>query len=169
MASGDTLAVFFPQDGEPPSSNYATLNTRTTTGAAALVLDYDDTTDESMDFAGFMPRHYGSGGVTATIGWIAYTAAGGVSLDMSFLALAADSDNLHTASFASANNTAGTAASAVGQISYTTIAFTDGADMDSVAAGSLFRMRLTRDADGTTSTDDMVGDLELLFVEIKET
>jgi hypothetical protein len=35
MASGDTLAVFFPAMSEPPSSNYATFDTRN----GVLVLD----------------------------------------------------------------------------------------------------------------------------------
>ena len=166
MASGDTLAVFFPQDAEPPSSNYATLDTRN----GVLVLDFDDTTDESVDFAGFMPRHYGGGGITVTVGWMATTATTGtISLDVSFMSVTDDADDLDTKSFASANNANPTTASATGEVDYATITFTDGADMDSVAAGEYFRMRVTRDADGTTSTDDVSGDMELVFVEIKET
>ena len=166
MASGDTLAVFFPQDAEPPASNFATFDTRN----GVLVLDFDDTTDESVEFAGFMPRNYGGGGITVTVGWMATTAvSGAISLDAAFKSVSDDADDLDTKSFAAANNANPTAPSASGEVDYVTIAFTDGADMDSVAAGEYFRMRLTRDANGTTSTDDMSGDMELVFIEIKET
>ncbi|NIQ10453.1 MAG: hypothetical protein GWO10_16275, partial [candidate division Zixibacteria bacterium] len=45
------------------------------------------------------------------------------------------------------------------------VTFTDGADMDSIAVGEGFRMKITRDATNDTAT----GDAELRFVEIKET
>jgi len=166
MASSDTLAVFFPADGEPPASNYATLDIRN----VVIVADYDDTTDESLEFAGFMPRHYAGGGITVTVGWMATTATSGtISLDVAFKSISDDADDIDTKAFAAANNANPTTASASGEVKYTTITFTDGADMDSVAAGEYFRMIVTRDADGTTSTDDLSGDMELVFVEIKET
>lgn len=166
MASGDTLAVFFPAMSEPPSSNYATFDTRN----GVLVLDFDATTDESVQFPGFMPRHYDGGGVTVTVGWMATTATTGtISLDVSFKSVTDDADDLDTKAFAAANNANPTAASLSGEVDYATITFTDGADMDSVAAGEYFRLNVARDADGTTSTDDMAGDMELVFVEIKET
>lgn len=166
MSSGDTLCTFFPTDGEPPSSNYATLDTRN----GVAVLDFDDSTDESMEFAGFMPRHYSGGGVTVTIGWMATSAtSGAVSWDVAFKSVSDDADDLDSKSFAAANNVSATCASASGEVDYATITFTDGADMDSVAAGEYFRLKITRDADGTTSTDDMIGDAELVFIEIKET
>jgi len=166
MASGNTLCVFFPQDAELPASAYATFDTRND----IVVLDFDDTTDESADFAGFMPRHYGGGGITVTVGWMATTATTGtISLDVSFKSVSDDADDLDTKAYAAANNANPTTASATGEVDYATITFTDGADMDSVAAGEYFRMRVTRDADGTTSTDNLSGDMELVFVEIKET
>lgn len=166
MASGDTLAVFYPQNAEPPTSNYATLDTRN----GVLVLDFDATTDESVEFAGFMPRHYGGGGITVTVGWMASTATSGtISLDVAFKSVTDDADDLDTKSFAAANNANPTSASASGEVDYVTITFTDGADMDSVAAGEYFRMQVTRDADGTTSTDNMTGDAEIVVIEIKET
>jgi hypothetical protein len=166
LASGDTLAVFFPQDGEPPAANFATLDTRN----GVVVLDFDDTTDESMDFGGFMPRNYAGGGITVTVGWMATSAiTGTISLDVSFMSVTDDVDDLDTKAFAAANNANPTTASADGEVDYIAITFTDGADMDSVAAGEYFRMRVTRDANGTTSTDNLVGDMELVFVEIKET
>jgi len=167
MASGDTLAVFFPNNGEPPAANFATFDTRN----GVSVLDYDDTTDESMDFAGFMPRHYAGGtGITVTVGWAATSATSGtISLDVSFASVGDDTDDLDDSLFAAANNANPTTANVSGEVDYIAITFTDGADMDSIAAGEYFRMRVTRDANGTTSTDDLVGDMELVFVEIRET
>jgi len=166
MASGDTLCYFNALHGEPPATNYATLDTRN----AVPVLDFDDTTDESIVFGGVMPRHYAAGGVTVTVGWMATTATSGtISLDAAFMSVTDDADDLDTKAFAAANNANPTAASASGEVDYIAIAFTDGADMDSVAAGEYFRLKIARDADGTTSTDNMTGDMELVFVEIKET
>ena len=45
------------------------------------------------------------------------------------------------------------------------VAFTNGTDMDSVAAGEAFRIKLTRDA----VSDTAAGDAELHAVEIRET
>lgn len=166
MASGDTLCFFKPQDNEPPSSNFATLDTRN----GYLVLDFDDSTDESAIFKGFMPRHYAGGGVTVTVHWMATSATTGtISLDAAFMSITDDADDLDTKSFAAANNANPTTASATGEVDYATITFTDGADMDSVAAGEVFYLKITRDANGTTSTDNLSGDMELVSVEIKET
>lgn len=166
MASGDTLVVFTPQQNEPPSSNYATLDTRN----GYLVLDFDADADESAIFRGFMPRHYAGGGVTVTVGWMASSATSGtISLDAAFLSVTDDADDLDTKSFATAKNVNPTAASASGEVDYVTIAFTNGSEMDSVAAGEMFLLKITRDANGTTSTDNMTGDMELVFIEIKET
>lgn len=49
------------------------------------------------------------------------------------------------------------------------IAFTSGAQMDSLAAGERFRLKIRRDADGTSGTDDIATDAELFAVHIKET
>lgn len=166
MASGDTLAYFSPHGNMPPSANYATLDTRN----GYMVLDFDDTTDESAVFWGFMPRNYAGGGITVTVGWMATSATTGtISLDVSFMSITDDADDLDTKAFAAANNANPTTASATGEVDYATVTFTDGADMDSIAAGEVFLMKITRDANGTTSTDNMTGDMELVFVEIKET
>lgn len=166
MASGDSLIIFRANDNEPPSSNFATFDTRNNVS----VLDFDDTTDESAVFGGVMPRNYAGGGITVTVGWMATSATTGtISLDVAFMSVTDDADDLDTKAFASANNANPTTASATGEVDYATVTFTDGADMDSIAAGEYFRMKVTRDADGTTSTDNLSGDMELVFVEIKET
>ena len=166
MATGDTLCVFTPAMAEPPASNPATFDTRN----GVLVLDFDDATSESVEFAGFMPRHYDGGGLTVTIGWM-FTASGTPGTDtcvwdVAFKSVSDDADDLDTKAFAAANSVTATSATADGEVAYDTIAFTDGADMDSVAAGEYFRLSVGRDAASGTASP---GDAELVFVEIKET
>lgn len=166
MASGDTLCVFFPGDAELPTSNFPTFDTRN----GVLVLDFDDSTDETAEFAGFMPRHYDGGGITVTIGWM-FTSSGTPGTDtcaweMAFKSVSDDADDLDTKSFAAVNSVTATSASADGEVDYASIAFTDGADMDSVAAGEYFRLSINRDSGGGTASP---GDAELVFIEIQET
>ena len=164
MASGDTLCRFFPRNAERPATNYPQNITRN--GVEALA--FDAATDESCEFAGFMPRHYGGGGLTVTIGWMAATATSGNCIwDLAMKSVSDDADDLDTKAFAAANSVTDAAASASGELSYATITFTDGADMDSIAAGEYFRMQLTRDADN--GSDTMTGDAQLVFIEIRET
>lgn len=51
-----------------------------------------------------------------------------------------------------------------GLVDVVSVAFTAGADMDSVAAGESFRLKVTRDAASDTAT----GDAELIKVELRE-
>ncbi len=168
MASADTLAVFTPHSNEPPSSNFATLDTRN----GHLILDFDASTDETAIFAGVLPNNYAATtGLTVTIVWMASSATSGtVVWEAGFERHSDDDIDLDSDSFA-ANNHSGavTAPSASGEVSYDDITFTDGSDMDSLAANESFRLRVTRDADGTNGTDDMTGDSEILRVIIRET
>lgn len=164
MASGDSLILLLPGGGETPSANFATFDVRN----GHLILDFDDSTDESAELGTFMPRHYAGGGVTVTLGWAATTATSGdVVWNVAFKSISDDEDDLDSKAFATAQAATDTTASATGEVAYTTIAFTDGAQMDSVAVGEYFRLKVTRDANN--ASDTMVGDAELLFVEIKET
>src|SRR3990167_4826198 len=152
MASSDVLAVFTPHSNMPPSSSFATLDTRN----GYLVLDFDDTADESAIFMGFMTAHYAGGGFTVKVLWMATSATSGtISLDVAFMSITDDADDLDTKAFAAANNANPTTASATGEVDYISVTFTDGADSDSVAAGEAFLIKVTRDADGTTSTDNL--------------
>lgn len=169
MASGDTLVVFTPLQNEPPSTNYATLDLRN----GVAVLDFDAATDEEAVFAGFMPRHYDGGGVTVTIGWMATDTTvtpHNCVWQAAFLSVTDDLDDLDTKAFAAFQSTGAVAEpTASGEVGYDTITFTNGAQMDSVAAGEYFRFKVRRDADDTSATDNLTDDAELVFVEIKET
>lgn len=166
MASGNTLFTVSPESNNPPAASFATVDTRN----GYMVLDFDDTADESAIFKCFMPANYAAGGITVTVAWMATSATtGNISLDVALMSITDDADDLDTKAFAAANNANPATASASGEVKYTDITFTDGADMDSVAAGEWYLLKVTRDANGTTSTDDMAGDMELLGVRIKET
>ena len=79
-----------------------------------------------------------------------------------------DADDLDSDSFSLFNGGGQDAAPSIsGEVSYDDITFTDGADMDSLAANEAFRLKIRRDADD--ANDDMAGDAELVRVIVKET
>ena len=165
MATGNTLLVFTPLANEPPAALYATLDTRN----AHPVLDFDAATNEYANFTGIMPRNYAGGGVTVYLHWMATsdtTATHHVFWDAAFERLAAADQDLDADGFAAVQSVDVDHVDATsGKITITAIAFTNGAQMDSVVAGDLFRLQISRDA----ANDDATGDAELLGIEIKET
>jgi len=164
MSSGDTLVVLTAAQGEPPSTNYATFDTRNN----ALVLEFDDGTDESIEFGAVMPRHYDGGGVTVTLHWMSEDQTTGNCIwNVAFKSLSDDADDLDTKAFAASQNVTATTASAAGELDYAETTHTDGAQMDSVAAGEYFRLQVLRDADN--ASDTLTNDAQLLSVEIRET
>jgi len=165
MASGNTLVVFTATANHPPASAYATPDTRN----SHPVLDFDAAADESAIFSGVLPRHYAGGGLTVTIVWMASSATtGDVIWNAAIERLEDEGTDLDANSFAAAQAAAAATAPATnGALQYTTIAFTAGAQMDSLAVGEAFRLQITRDADN--GSDTMTGDAELLTVEVKET
>ena len=164
MASGDSLVIFTPKDYEPPAATFATLDLRN----QIPVLDYDAATDESAVFGGFLPRHYAGGGITVTLVWMASTATSAVTRwAAAFERHDAGGTDLDADSFAAVQTVSGTAVTPTGATIYTSVAFTSGAQMDSLAAGESFRLKVTREA--SNAGDTMAGDAELLRVELKET
>jgi hypothetical protein len=159
MASGDTLCVFKPADNEPPTTNYATPDLRN----LHPVLDFDTTTQEAAIFSGVLPSHYGGGGITAT----AYAAATsattgtigfGFSIERIGAVLDIDADSFDTESLATPQTVSGTSGIPVA----ITVAI---ANLDSLAVGEPFRLRVRRDV----ANDTAAGDAELLSVTLTET
>jgi hypothetical protein len=163
MASGDTLLVFVPMGIEPPSSNPATIDLRN----QHPVLDFDPTTNESAVWSAVMPQHYDGGGVTAYIHYAMSSATSGdVDWDAAFERIGDQQQDIDSDSFAAVNSVDDTTVPGTsGLVDVVSIAFDDGADMDSVAAGEAFRFKLTRDA----GNDTAAGDAEVLKVELRET
>ena len=165
MARGDTLLIFHPYNNEPPSSNYATLDYRN----LHPVLDFDPDTDESAVFSAVMPQHYDGGGVTIYIHWSADGAtSGNIIWNSAFERIGDQVLDIDSDSFATAQASAATAAPGTdGYVDIATITHTDGLQMDSLAVGELFRIKITRDADN--GSDTLTVDGELHAVEIRET
>lgn len=165
MSSGQLLCVLNPGQETYPDSDFPTPDKRSNTD----VIDFDDNADESVEFPAWMPDNYDGGGITVTIGYMASTATSGtVSLNVALKSMTDDVDNISKA-FATAINVNSTTASASGEIKYQTLMLDDGAEMDNVAANEWFKLMFERDANTQTSTDNLVGDIELVFIEIKET
>jgi len=164
MASGDTLVVFTPLHNEPSAATPALLDTRN----SHPVLDFNDTTNWSAVFSAIMPQHYaGTTGVTVYLHYAMSSAvADTVDWDVAFERIGDQQQDLDADGFAavqSVDNT--TVPGTSGLVDIVSVAFTDGAQMDSVAVGESFRLKVTRDA----VSDDATGDAELVKVEIRET
>ncbi|GAG79175.1 unnamed protein product [marine sediment metagenome] len=155
--------IFLPKSNEPPATNYATLDTRN----IHPILDFDKDTDESAVFSCILPSTYAGGGLTAYIHW----SADGVTVndvvwDVSFERIGTAQD-VDVDSFAAVQSVTDTAPGTDGFVAIASIGFTNGAQMDSIAAGELFRVKITRDAD--SGNDDLDADAELHALHIVET
>ena len=162
MATGDTLLIFTALHNTPPASNFATLDLRN----VHPVLDFDASTAESAVFESVMPRSYGGGGLTVYIHYAMSSATSGdIDWDAAFERIGDQQLDIDSDSFATVNSVDTTTVPATsGNVDIVAITFTNGADMDSVAVGEAFRLKVTRDA----GNDSATGDAELLAVEIKE-
>ncbi len=163
MATGNTLLCFYPGDNEPPSTNFATIDARN----GHPCLDFDTTTQEVAIFTGIVPRNYAGGGITVYIHYAMTSAESGtVGWDISFERVGDGQQDIDLDSFATAQTvTAVTVPATTGLVDIVNVAVTNGANMDSIAVGELFRLRVRRDV----ANDTGAGDAELLAVELKET
>jgi len=158
--------VFTPLGNEPPTSAFATLDTRN----AHPVLDFDGVTDEEAVWTAVLPAGYAGGGLTVQTWWAFTTAtSGNLRVQAAIERVDVSSLDLDADSFAAFQSAGGTAPGTSGQVIAVTVTFTSGAQMDSLAAGEVFRLKIRRDADGTSGTDDITTDAELVAVLVRET
>lgn len=166
MATTNVLVQWTPLANEPPSAAFATPDLRN----LHVVLDFDGATDEEAVFSGVLPAHYSGGGLTINTFW-SFTSAtsGSLRVQTAIERIQASTLDIDADSFASFNSAGGTAPGTSGHVIKVTTTHATGAEMDSLAAGEAFRLKIRRDADGTSGTDDITTDAELLAVEIRET
>jgi hypothetical protein len=163
MASGQTLLQFFPQDNEPPAANFATLDTRN----GHPCLDFDATTQEIAIFRAMLPRNYGGGGITVYLHHGASSATSGtIGWDVAFERIGDGQQDVDADGFATAQAvTPATVPGTSGLVDIVNAAISNGANIDSIAVGEMFRIRVRRDV----ANDTAAGDAELYMVELKET
>jgi hypothetical protein len=167
MAADDTLIVFTPASATLPSSAFATFDV---TAAGHLVLDFDDTANESVFFVGVMPGQYdGTSDIEVVLGWKLTTFGAGsqtVEWEVSWYRIADDADSNDSYTFAASQVPSGNPvaqASATGELSYDVVTFTN-AQADGIQPNEHFVLKVARDAaQGTASP----GDAELAFVEVR--
>ena len=170
MASGDTLAILYPQHNNPPAAAYATRDTRN----GHPVLNFDGTTDEEAIFSSILPRRYAGGGLTVNL-WVGCASATTGTMrwqaDIERAGIADGSgQDIDSDGFTGTFESNGVSApAAAGQFAVCAITITSGAQMDSLAVGEPFRLKIRRDADGTSGTDNIASDCQLLAIEIQET
>jgi hypothetical protein len=168
MASGDSLIAFFAWDGSPPGVSGATFGTiqgTSTYNEFFPVANFDDTALEALDFMGIMPQHYAGGGLTCTVVFAHANNSSGPTWELAFRRINDDAEDLDTTAHTYVYNTvAAGVPSVVGEVGYDDVTFTDGADMDSLAAGELFNLRVRRDP-----ATGGAGDARLLSIHVKET
>lgn len=152
--------VFHVYNNEPPTSNFATLDLRNN----HPVLDFDTTTGEVAIFSDVLAPTYGGGGIkveahwasdstTGTVGWLIAIERIGTALDI-------DTDSFAADQTITAAATSGTS----GIVTITSVTISNGANMDSLAAGEAYRIRITRDV-----ANDTVGvDANLLKLVVEE-
>jgi len=162
MASGNTLLIFTPQCNEPPTANFATPDLRN----SHPVLDF--AIDEIGIFSSVLPRHYAGGGLTIYLHYAMSSAeANDIKLETYIERIGDQEQDLDSDGFTAAQNTGDiTVPGTTGLVDIITSTHTTGAQMDSLAVGEGFRLKVKRIAVAGT---DASGDLELRFIEIKET
>jgi len=123
---------------------------------------------DAVDFMGILPRAYAGAGITVYVHWSASDATtGNVRLGAAFRRIADDGEDVSAAHTYDYNYATDATANVKNEVAYTAIAFTHGADMDSLAVGESFILRIKRDM--TSAADTMLGQLRLIAVEVSET
>lgn len=160
MASGDPVVQIIHE--MPPGTLAALLDVRaggSTPAEGVLLHDFDASTIWYLDLLCLLVG-YDGGGLEFTGPWSASTATSGeVRLEIAIRRMQDDAEDIDAAHTYVYNGVTDTAPSVSGELSYPTIAFTDGADMDLWADGELAIVRVRRNT--AHGDDDMSGDMEL--------
>lgn len=152
-----------PLASEPQATAFATIDTRN----AHPVLDFDASSNEYTAWTGVLPSGYAGGGVNVKIIWTATSAtSGNVVWEAGFERIPSSGLDIDADSWATGVSATAAADPVSGETVETTIALSHGAQMDSLAAGELFRFYLQRTA--ASGSDTMTGDAEVLMVFITE-
>lgn len=168
MASGKSCIII--HNIQPPATLMPATNVRaggSTPAERVPIWQFDAATIEYLDFYCQLSG-YDGGGLTFTLPWMASSATSGATRwGIAIRRIQDDAEDVDTAHTYDYNDVDATTASAAGEVKYTTITFTNGADMDSWAEGEFAIVRVRRNA--SHANDNMTGDAELLGLYGAET
>lgn len=126
-----------------------------------LSLSFDASTDEHAWWTFVVPENYASGG-TVEIKWMANATSGTCRWGVKIGAVTpADADTPREHATATAT-TAGTATDATEAYRLNETSIDCSSNLDGIAAGDLVSVLIYRDADGTSGTDDLAVDAQLV-------
>lgn len=164
--SSKPFLTWYANQGVLPTANYADRGVVSDRPA----LRFDQDADECVYFEGVLPDGYAGGGLTVGIVWSADlgVTTGATGWLTAFERYQSATLDLSSTSFGTEKSTSTTTAGTAQTPNYTSIAHSSGAEMDSLAAGEAFRLRVCRDGNGSTVTDSMLGDAHALRVTVKE-
>jgi hypothetical protein len=160
-----TYAAFTPLDNMPPTSAFATLDTRT---AGVPVLDFDSTALESAIFIGCLPEAaVTTNGLKVRLAWTADTVTNTDAVVWAIAWQRIDTaTDLDTDAFSNTVTATAAASGTAGVPVITEITITGTANLDSIVAGDFYRVRISRD--GTAASDALTNDACLVAVEIRD-
>jgi len=161
-AGTKTINRFRPLENEPPTTAFATLDTRN----SRPVLDFDTTTAEAAVWTSIIPEGTVlTDGLTVLVWCSAATATSGtIGWDVAFERLAEAGLDTDTDSFGTIQTiTAATVSGTSGILDQMSVTFTQAQLPASLAVGEMFRLRLRRDV----ANDTAAGDAEVHAVEIR--
>jgi hypothetical protein len=151
----------------PPNTAFAVYGVRTggsTPPEQVPCYSFDAAADNYLDYYCRLAG-YGGGGLTFSLTWMAATATtGGVLWALAIRRIGDDIEDLDTSQTYDYNEIRDVCASASGELSYCTITFTSGVDMDNLVNNETFILRVRRRGSDNTATtgDDMAGAAQLV-------
>lgn len=156
MASGQVVGHIL--EVMPPGASAAVRSRRvggSTPAESFLVYNFPDAATAYLDLK-VMLRGYAGGGLTIDLPWMALTVTTGAARwGVAIRRLADDAEDIDTSQTYDYNDVTDTTANVAGELSYPTVTFTDGADMDSWANGELAIVRIRRvPSDGADTLSD---------------
>jgi len=160
-----TYGRFTPLDNQPPTSAYATLDTRT---SGVAVLDYDQAALESAIFVGCLPEAaVTTSGLKVRLAWTADTVTNTDAVVWAIQWQKIDTaTDLDADAFSNTVTATAAASGTAGVPVITEITITGTANLDSIVAGDFYRIKISRD--GTNASDTLTNDACLVAVEIRD-
>jgi hypothetical protein len=154
--------VFKPIENEPPTANFAVLDTRNN----RPILKFDGATDQEAVFTGIVPSYAGLAITVDTFWSFTSAVANNLRVQIAFERINESGLDITGDSFAAFKSVGGVAPGISGQIIKLSINF-DPSEIDGLLVGEMFRIKIRRDADGTSGTDDIPTEAELHLVRLE--